>query len=66
MITQPVTFVLALTEPEREELLRLLEQELTEVHAERRRTEAPDYRDQLRRRETLIQGLVGRLRPVGG
>jgi hypothetical protein len=59
-------YSLTLTEDERAELLRLLEAALLETHAEKRRTEAPAYRDRMLHQETLIRALaekVRRLRP---
>jgi hypothetical protein len=58
----PVEYTLALTEEERTELLRLLESSLVDVHAERRRTEAPDYQEQIHRQECLLRTLTEKVR----
>lgn len=64
MVTKQATFVLSLDENERDELLQILEQALIDVHAERRRTEAPDYQEALHRKETVIHDLVTKIRQV--
>jgi len=51
-----------LTKEERAELLRILEATLIETHAERRRTEAPDYQEEVSHEETLIKALVDKVR----
>jgi hypothetical protein len=51
-----------LTAEERTELLRLLEHSLVEAHAERHRTEAPDYRAAMARQEEMLRCLADRLR----
>jgi predicted chitinase len=55
-------WTLTLTEPERAELLRVLEAALRETHVERRRTEAPDYRAQVIHEEELLRGLTEKVR----
>ena len=57
-------FVLALDEVERTELLNLLRRELRETHMEARRTESPDYQDQVHNHESVLRGLVEKLSPV--
>ena len=62
----PVEFTLALTDEERAELLSLLEESLVDTHAEKRRTEAPAYRERIQRQEAVIRSMtekVRRLRP---
>jgi hypothetical protein len=61
-----VEFALVLTEEERGVLSSLLKESLVETHVEKRRTEAPRYRDQVRHQEAVIRSLiekVSRLRP---
>ncbi len=58
----PVKYTLALNEEERAELLRLLEGSLVDVHAERRRTEAPGYQEQIHRQESIIRTLTEKVR----
>jgi hypothetical protein len=55
---------LSLTNEERVELLLLLEDSLGELHSEIRRTEAPEYHDKLRAKETLIRQLTDRVRKL--
>jgi hypothetical protein len=57
-----VQYQLTLNEDERNELLRLLDDCVVEIHAEIRRTEAPEYHDKLRSKETLIRALTERVR----
>jgi hypothetical protein len=57
-------FVLVLTEQERAELLSLLEQAVTETHAEARRTEAPAYQEQVHRQEGAFRNLAHKLRQL--
>jgi hypothetical protein len=44
---QSTKFILALDDAEHAELLALLEQELRETRVEARRTESPDYQDEV-------------------
>jgi hypothetical protein len=53
---------LTLNEAERAALLMLLERELRETHVEARRTESPDYQDEVHRQETVLHGLIEKLR----
>jgi hypothetical protein len=55
-------FTLTLDEGERVELLRLLEASLIDTHAEKRRTETPDYHDQIHHQEALIRTLTEKVR----
>lgn len=59
---RPTEYTLCITEDERAELLRLLEQEVADIHVECRRTEAPDYHDRLREEETLLRLLTAKVR----
>ena len=54
------TFILDATE--RVELLRVLERELRDTHMEARRTESPDFQDDVHHRENVLQALVDKLR----
>jgi hypothetical protein len=55
-------FTLTLNEAERDELLILLERELRETHVEARRTESPDYQDEVHHQEAVLQGMLEKLR----
>ena len=59
----PTQITLTLAEEEREPLLRILEQVLRGKRVEVHRTHTPDYREQLQRREKLLQSLIEKLRP---
>jgi hypothetical protein len=59
---QVTQFILALDEAEHAELLTLLERELRETHVEARRTESPDYRDEVHHRESVLHALIEKLR----
>lgn len=61
LTTQSTSFSLALDHDERAELLTLLERELRETHVEARRTEDPDYQDQVHHHEAVLQRLLERL-----
>ena len=56
-------WTLSLNEGERIQLLVLLERELRETHVEARRTESPDFQDEVHQQETVIHGLIEKLRP---
>ncbi len=60
-----VNYTLTLNSTEREELLRLLETSLKEIHAERRRTEAPRYHEEVVQEETLLKNLIEKVRKLG-
>ncbi len=62
MTTSTAQFNLDLTEEERRELLVLLEEALVETHAEKRRTEAPEYQQHVLHHESLIRTLLGKVR----
>jgi hypothetical protein len=59
---QSTKFILALDEAEHAELLSLLERELRETHAEARRTESPDFQDEVHHQESVLHGLIDKLR----
>jgi hypothetical protein len=60
--TEATTFTVTFTDEERAGLLNLLDRSLCDTHAEARRTEAPDYREQVHRQEALLRGLIDKLR----
>jgi hypothetical protein len=53
---------LSLTDEEREELLNLVEHSLGEVRVERRRTDTLGYQNEVRREESVLRGLLEKLR----
>ena len=55
-------FTLTLNEEERVQLLNFLEQGLRDVLVEVHRTEAPDFREYVQRKENILRGLIDRLR----
>jgi hypothetical protein len=55
-------FTLALNEQERVDLLSYLEQGLRDVMVEVHRTEAPDYREFVQRKEAMLRGVIDKLR----
>jgi hypothetical protein len=55
-------FLLALDEVEHTALLTLLEREVRETHMEARRTEAPEYQDEVHHHESVLQGVLEKLR----
>jgi hypothetical protein len=59
---QLTKFILALDEGEHAELLSLLERELRETRVEARRTESPEYQDEVHHHETVLQGVLDKLR----
>jgi hypothetical protein len=60
--TTPAAFTLSLTEEERAQLLNVLEQTFRETHVEARRTEAPNYQEQIHHQEAVLRGLIDKLR----
>jgi hypothetical protein len=60
--TRPPGLALTLSVGERAELLRLLERELRDTHVEARRTESPDFQDEVHDREKTLQALLDKLR----
>jgi hypothetical protein len=59
---QLTMFMLPLAEAEHAELLALLEREIRDTHVEARRTESPDYQDEVHARESVLQGVLEKLR----
>jgi hypothetical protein len=59
---QATKFILALDEAEHTELLKVLERELRETHAEARRTESPDFQEEVHHEESILVSLVEKLR----
>jgi hypothetical protein len=59
---QSTKLTISLNEAERAQLLILLEREQRETHMEARRTESPDYQDQVHEQESVLQGLIEKLR----
>jgi hypothetical protein len=58
----PREFTLVLTEEERTELLNLVDQALKETHVEARRTDTPAYQEVVRHEESILRGLLQKLR----
>ena len=52
---------LVLTEEERSELVHLVQEEFQEIQVEVHHTKARDYRDTLKRRHVVLEGLLKRL-----
>jgi hypothetical protein len=63
--TTPGQFTLVLTDQERTELLRLLDQYLRETHVEARRTEAPAWQTAVHSEESILRGLLEKVRRQG-
>lgn len=64
-VSQQPTLTLSLEEPERAELLQMLQQALRETRVEAHRTHTPDFRDQVLGREKLLRTLIEKLgRPI--
>ena len=63
--TVPETRTLMISEEERVEMVRLLEQVLGETRVEIHRTHTPDYRDRVIGQESLLRGLLAKLQRVG-
>jgi hypothetical protein len=59
---QATKFILALDEAEHAELLKVLERELRETHAEARRTESPDFQEEVHHEESILASLIQKLR----
>jgi hypothetical protein len=59
---QSTKFMLTLNEVERARLLILLERELHDTHVEARRTETPDYQDEVHLQEAVLARLIEKLR----
>lgn len=55
------TFAVSLTEEERAELLRLVEQSLRDARVEEHRTDSLNYRQLVENREAILESLAGKL-----
>ena len=64
MTTVTPQHTLALSEDERTQLLSLLAQVLRDTRVEAHRTDAPDYREWIERRESILQDVINRLRAL--
>jgi len=62
--TVPETRTFMISEEERVEMVRLLEQVLGETRVEIHRTHTPDYRDRVISQESLLRGLLAKLQRV--
>jgi hypothetical protein len=60
--TKQTGFSLTLDAVQRVELLRLLEREIRDTHMEARRTESPNFQDEVHHREDVLNGLINKLR----
>jgi hypothetical protein len=54
--------LLSLDERERTFLLGILQRELQDTHVEARRTESPDFQARVHQEETVLRGLINKLR----
>jgi hypothetical protein len=54
--------LISLDERERNLLLGLLERELRDTHVEARRTKTPDFQARVHQEETVLRGLIDKLR----
>jgi hypothetical protein len=63
--SQAAAFSLELDHEERAELASLLERELRETRVEARRTEDPDYQEQVHQHGTVLRRVLERLRTAG-
>jgi hypothetical protein len=57
-------YTLSLTDLERTELLKILEAAFGETRVELRRTRTPDYHDEVAREESMLRGLVEKVRQL--
>jgi hypothetical protein len=57
-------YTLTINDEERQELLRILEQNLVDTHVERRRTEEPAYQQQVTHEENVLKGLTEKVRKL--
>ncbi len=62
--TIPETRTLMITEEERAELVRLLDQVMGETRVEIHRTHTPDYRTRVIGQESLLRGLLAKLQEM--
>lgn len=56
--TMPVMHSFMISEEERAELIRLLEQVVGETRVEIHRTHTPEYRERVREQQSLLRGLL--------
>jgi hypothetical protein len=62
MITErTVQFTLPLDDEERAVLRSLLRESLVDTHVEKRRTEAPGYRDRVQHQEAIIRRFIDKM-----
>ena len=59
--TESLQFILTLDEEERAHLLSLLERARRDTHVEARRTETPDYQEQVHHQEAILRRLIDKL-----
>jgi hypothetical protein len=59
------TYTLLLSDEERSELLRVLENIVIETHMENRRTDNLEYRAELRHEERILKSLLAKVRQLG-
>ena len=62
MTTVTPQFSLVLSAEERTQLLTILSQVLRDTRVEEHRTDAPDYREWVLRREQILEDIVNRLK----
>jgi hypothetical protein len=65
MADQNALFNVNLSEPERLELIGVLEATLVETRTESRRTDNRAYRTELHHEQDVLKGLLAKLRPIG-
>jgi acetate kinase len=56
------SFTVVLNEEERALLATLVEQAIRETHVEARRTEAPDFQEQVHHQEHVLRSVIDKLR----
>ena len=60
--TRPSSFTVVLNEEERARLASLVELAIRETHVEARRTEAPDFQEQVHHQEDILRNVMEKLR----
>jgi hypothetical protein len=60
--TESSSFTVVLNEEERARLASLVEQAIRETHVEARRTEAPDFQEQVHHQEDILRSVIDKLR----
>jgi hypothetical protein len=63
-MTTATMFSLSLTEEERLDLLRIVDQAARDLHVEARRTENPSYQSKIHEEEARLRSLAQKLRPA--